>query len=70
MRAESENCDPIPPFHFRTLDDETLDDWGVFFDYESALAELPRAANQRGEAVQLMNGYGNTVLSSDPEGGE
>ena len=44
-----------------------LDDWGVFFDYESALAALPRAANQRGEAVQLINGYGNTVLSSDPE---
>ncbi len=69
VRAASENCEPIPPFHLRDLEDEMLDEYGRFFSYDQALHALERAAAEYGEGVQLINGYGNTVASLGPEGG-
>lgn len=65
--AESENSNPIPPFHLRDLDDETLDEYGEFYDWNAAQIMMQRAVRELGQSVQLINGYGNTVTSSDPE---
>jgi|GEM_PF-1390612 hypothetical protein len=66
-RAESENCQPIPPFHLRDLDDETLDNYGIFYDWTTAQTAMRRAAHELGKSVQIINGYSNTVLSCDPD---
>lgn len=67
VRAGSDNSDPIPPFHFRTLDDDVLDGWEMFFNYEMGLDMLQQLANERDETIQLVNGYSNTVIAADPE---
>lgn len=65
--ADSENCDPIPPFHLRDLKDETLDEYGEFYDWNTAQTAVQRAARELGKSVQIVNGYGNTVSSCDPD---
>lgn len=65
VRAESENCDPIPPFHLRDMEDEILDEYGTFYDMETAQTAMERAAREIGKAVQIVNGYSNTVMSCD-----
>lgn len=65
-RAASENCNPIPPFHLRDLDDETLAEYGVFYDWDTAQTTLRQAVNEREQTAQIINGYGNTVTASDP----
>jgi hypothetical protein len=65
--AESENCDPIPPFHLRDMDDETLDEYGECFDWNAAQTAMQRAAQELDQSVQIINGYGNTVTSCDPD---
>lgn len=67
VRAASENGEPIPPFHLRDMDDECLDNYGSFLNYEDALQALSRAVQERGEPMQLINGYSNTVTSLDPD---
>lgn len=67
IRADSENCDPIPPFHLRDMDDETLDEYGEFFDWNAAQTAMQRAAQELDQSVQIINGYGNTVTSCDPD---
>lgn len=67
VRAASENCEPIPPFHLRDLDDDSLDDYGSLFNYEDALKALDQAVQELCTSVQLVNGYGNTVTSQDPD---
>ncbi len=67
IRAESENCDPIPPFHLRDLDDETLDEYGEFFDWRAAQTAMQRAARKLGKSIQIVNGYSNTVTSCAPD---
>lgn len=66
VRAASENCDPIPPFHLRDLADEPLDAYGTFYDLEIAQQAMERAAREIGKSVQLVNGYSNTVMSCNP----
>lgn len=68
IRAESENCDPIPPFHLRDLDDETLDEYGEFFDWNTAHTAMQRASQELSKSIQIVNGYSNTVTSCDPDG--
>lgn len=68
IRAESENCDPIPPFHLRDLDDETLDEYGEFFDWNTAQTAMQRASQELSKSVQIVNGYSNTVTCCDPDG--
>jgi len=68
IRAESENWDPIPPFHLRDLEDETLDEYGEFYDWNAAQTTMQRAVREIGKSVQIVNGYGNTVTSCDPDG--
>lgn len=65
--AASENCDPIPPFHLRDMDDETLDKYGECFDWNAAQTAMQRAAQELDQSVQIINGYGNTVTSCDPD---
>jgi hypothetical protein len=65
--AESENCDPIPPFHLRDLDDETLDQYGEFDAWPAAQTAMQRAARELDQSVQVINGYGNTVTACDPD---
>lgn len=65
--AESENCDPIPPFHLRDMDDETLDEYGECFDWNAAQTAMQRTAQELDQSVQIINGYGNTVTSCDPD---
>jgi hypothetical protein len=67
IRADSENCDLIPPFHLRDLEDETLDEYGEFFDWNAAQTAMQRAVRELGKSVQIVNGYGNTVTSCDPD---
>jgi hypothetical protein len=67
IRAESENCDPIPPFHLRDLEDETLHQYGEFYDWNAAQTAMQRAARELGQSVQIVNGYSNTVTSCDPD---
>lgn len=59
IRAESEDCAAIPPYHLRDMEDETLDEFGQFYSLPNALEAMQRA----GTDVQLINGYGNSVLS-------
>ncbi len=67
IHAESEDCDPIPPFHLRDLDDETLDEYGEFFDWNTAQITMQRASQELSKSVQIVNGYSNTVTSCDPD---
>ena len=67
IRAASENCDPIPPFHLRDLEDETLDEYGEFYDWNAAQTAMQRAARELCKSIQIVNGYSNTVTSCDPE---
>jgi len=67
IRAESESSDPIPPFHLRDVDDETLDGYGVFYDWNDAQIAMRRSAQEQGQSVQIVNGYSNTVTSCDPD---
>lgn len=67
IRAASEKCAPIPPFHLRD-DDETLDEYSEFYDWNTAQTAMHRAAHELGKSIQIVNGYGNTVTSCDPDG--
>lgn len=67
IRAESENDDPIPPFYLRDMDDETLDGYGVFYDWNAVQIAMRQAVDELGQAVQIVNGYSNTVTSCDPD---
>ena len=67
IRAASENCHPIPPFHLRDLEDETLDQYGEFYDWNTAHTAMQRVARELGKSVQMVNGYSNTVTSCDPD---
>lgn len=67
LRAESENCAPIPPFHLRDLDDESLDEYGEFYDWKSVQTAMQRAVRELGKSVQMVNGYSNTVMSCHPD---
>jgi hypothetical protein len=66
-RAASENCGPIPPFHLRDLEDETLDEYSEFYDWNAAQTAMQRAARELGKSVQIVNGYSNSVTSCDPD---
>lgn len=68
IRAASDKGDPIRPFHLRDMDDETLDEYGEFFDWNAAQVAMQRAAQELGKSVQIVNGYSNTVTSCDPDG--
>lgn len=67
IRAASENCDPIPPFHLRDMDDETLDEYGEFYDWNAAQSAMQRAARELDQSIQIVNGYSNTVTSCDSD---
>ncbi len=67
VRSESANCDPIPPFHLRDLENKPIDAYGTFLNYDDALQGLQRAVHERIEPLRLMNGYGNTVMSLAPD---
>jgi hypothetical protein len=67
VRAESEDGAAIPPYHLRDMDDEILDEFGRLHTLPEALEAMKCAANALGTAVQLINGYGNSVLSCDPD---
>jgi hypothetical protein len=67
IRTDSENCDPIPPFHLRDLEDETLDEYGEFYDWNTTQIAMQRAARELGKSVQIVNGYSNSVTSCDPD---
>lgn len=67
IRVASENGDAIPPFHLRDLEDETLDGYSVFYDWDAAQTAMRRAAEELGLAVQIVNGYSNTIASCDPD---
>lgn len=67
IRADSENCDPVPPFHLRDLGDETLHQYGEFYDWNAAQTAMQRAARELGQSVQVVNGYSNSVTSCDPD---
>ena len=70
IRAASENREPIPPFHLRDTDDETLEGYGEFYDWNAAQAAMRQAVDELGQAVQIVNGYSNTVTSCDPDESE
>lgn len=70
IRAASENCDPVPPFHLRDMDDETLDGYGVFYNWNAVQIAMRQAVDELGQAVQIVNGYSNTVTSCDPDESE
>lgn len=70
IRAASENREPIPPFHLRDMDDETLDGYGEFYDWSAAQISMRQAVEELGQAVQIVNGYSNTVSSCDPDESE
>jgi hypothetical protein len=67
IRADSEDCHPIPPFHLRDLEDETLDEYGNFYNWNAAQTAMQCAVQELGKSIQIVNGYGNTVTSCDPE---
>jgi hypothetical protein len=67
IRAESEDCAAIPPYHLRDLTDDILDAYGSFYTLAEAQTAVQRAAQETGETVQLINGYGNTVTSCEPD---
>lgn len=56
IRADSENCHPIPPFHLCDLDDEILDEYGDFYDWNTTQTAMRRAARELGKSVQIVNG--------------
>ncbi|MBI5668426.1 hypothetical protein FBR02_06730 [Anaerolineae bacterium CFX9] len=66
-RAKSEDCAAIPPYHLRDMEDEILDQFGQFYSLPEALEGVQRAANVLGTGVHLVNGYGNSVLSCEPD---
>jgi len=68
VRAESEIYDPIRHFTFALLMMRLLTT-GHLLRLRERISSASPCSDQRGEAVQLINGYGNTVLSSDPEDG-
>lgn len=70
VRAASDNRDPIPPFHLRAMDDETLDEYGEFYDWDVVQTAMRQAVNELGKPVQIVNGYSNTVTSYDPNESE
>lgn len=70
VRAASENREPIPPFHLRDMDDETLDGYGEFYDWSAAQISMRLAVDELGQAIQIVNGYSNTVMSCDPDEGK
>jgi hypothetical protein len=49
------------------MDDETLDEYGECFDWNAAQTAMQRAAQELDQSVQIINGYGNTVTSCDPD---
>jgi hypothetical protein len=61
--AKSEDCAAIPPYHLRDMDDEPLGELGQFYTLSEALEAMQAA----GASVQLINGYGNSVLSYEPD---
>jgi hypothetical protein len=67
IRADREDCTSVPPYHLRDLEDETLDTYGQFDTLAEAETVIQAAANTLGKAVQLINGYGNTVASCEPD---
>lgn len=67
IRAESEDCAAIPPYHLCNLADDILDAYGSFYTLAEAQTAVQRAAQETGETVQLVNGYGNTVTSCEPD---
>ncbi|MDX1991064.1 MAG: hypothetical protein SF029_01660 [bacterium] len=67
IRADREDCTAVPPYHLRDLEDETLDTYGQFDTLVEAETVIQAAANTLGKAVQLINGYGNTVASCGPD---
>lgn len=70
IRTASENCEPIPPFHLRDMDDETLDGYDEFYDWSAAQISMRQAVAELGRAVQMVNGYSNTVTSCNPDESE
>jgi hypothetical protein len=68
IRADCEDCTPVPPYHLRDLEDETLDEYGQLFDWNAAQLAMQRAAQELGKSVQIINGYSNMVTSCDPDG--
>ena len=70
VRAASENGEPIPPFHLRDMDDETLVEYGVFYDWNAVQTAMRRAAPERDQSIQIINGYSNMVTSCDPDESE
>ncbi|MCC6615307.1 MAG: hypothetical protein IT320_17665 [Anaerolineae bacterium] len=66
IRPASENCEPIPPFHLRDMDDEMLEGYSEFYDWSVAQISMRQAVAELGRAVQIVNGYSNTVSSCDP----
>lgn len=67
VRAESEEGAAIPPYHLRDMGDEILDEFGRLHTLPEVLEAMKCAANALGTAVQLINGYGNSVLSCEPD---
>jgi hypothetical protein len=59
IRAENGDCAAIPPYHMRDMEDEILDEFGQFYSLPNVLDAMQRAVTD----VQLINGYGNSVLS-------
>jgi hypothetical protein len=70
IRMSSENCQPSPPFHLCDMDDETLDEYSVFYDWNAAQTAMQRAVRELGKSIQIVNGYSNTVMSCDPDESE
>lgn len=63
VRAESEDCAAVPPYHLRDMDDEPWGELGQFYTLSEALEAMQAA----GTRVQLINGYRNSVLSYEPD---
>ncbi len=67
IRADSDNGTAVPPYHLRDLEDEHLDTYGQFDTLAEAETVMQAAANTLGKAFQLVNGYGNTIASCEPD---
>jgi len=67
IRADREDCTPVPPYHLRDLEDKSLDTYGQFDTLAEAETVIQAAANTLGKGVQLINGYGNTIASCEPD---
>jgi hypothetical protein len=70
IRAVSENRYPIPPFRLCDVNREFLNEYGAFFDWDTAQGVMERAVRELGKSVQIINGYDNIVIpcDSDEEG--